>query len=715
MVVRPAARRDNRNMVIRESAEIGGRELTIEMGKLARQADGAVLLTYGETVVMVTAVGDRKPKNLPFLPLTCEYRENTYAGGRIPGGFFKREGRPTEAEILTSRMTDRPIRPLFPKGYRNETQVIGNVLSADPEILPDVLNITGASIALCCSPIPFTIPIAAVRVGLVGGEFIINPTRSQVAEGDLDLILASRREAVVMLEAGAKEVSEDQILDALEFAQPSIEALIDLQQRLYDQLQPEKRAFEPYEIDSAIEQAVKERVGVAVKETLGIADKIQQRNTLEDIRNEMLDALDEEEAENRDDYKESYYDLIKKITRTGVLEDRVRSDGRAFDEVREITCEVGVAPRVHGSALFTRGETQAFVTTTLGTALDSKKMENYGGEWWKKFMLHYNFPPFSVGEARFLRGPGRREIGHGALAERAVEPLLPSEDDFPYVLRVVSDIFESNGSSSMASICGATLSLMDAGVPISAPVAGIAMGLMKEGDVYAVLSDIAGEEDHHGDMDFKVAGTPRGITAMQMDIKATGLSREIFAEALEQAKKARMQILGKMREAIAEPRPETSRYAPRILSIKISVDRIRDIIGPGGRIIRGIQEDTGCRINVEDDGTVQIAATDVEAGQKALSIIEGLTQEAEVGKVYAGKVRSIKDFGAFVEILPGTDGLLHISEVADHHVDNVRDHVNEGDEIMVKVVNIDERDRIRLSMKALTEEEREKAGLKVGS
>ena len=702
-------------MVIRESVEIGGRELTVEMGKLARQADGAAVLTYGETIVMVTAVGDRRPKDMSFLPLTCEYRENTFAGGRIPGGFFKREGRPTEAEILTSRMTDRPIRPLFPKGYRHETQVIGNVLSAEPDIFPDVLSITGASIALYCSPIPFTIPIAAVRVGLVDGEFIINPTRTQVAEGDLDLILASRRDAVVMLEAGANEVSEAQILDALEFAQPTIEALIDLQQRIYDQLKPEKRPFVPYEIDSAIEDKVQERVGADIKAALGIADKIQQRNTLQDIRDEMLDALDEDEAADRDDYKESFYGLIKTITRTGVLTDRVRSDGRAFDEVREINCEVGVAPRVHGSALFTRGETQAFVTTTLGTSLDSKKMENYGGEWYKKFYLHYNFPPFSVGEARFLRGPGRREIGHGALAERAVAPLLPSEDDFPYVLRVVSDIFESNGSSSMASVCGATLSMMDAGVPISAPVAGIAMGLMKDGDTYAVLSDIAGEEDHHGDMDFKVAGTPRGITAMQMDIKATGLSREIFAEALEQAKEARMHILGKMREAIAEPRPETSRYAPRILAIKISVDRIRDIIGPGGRIIRGIQEDTGCRINVEDDGTVQIAATDVESGQKALAIIEGLTQEAEVGKVYAGKVRSIKDFGAFVEILPGTDGLLHISEVADHHVNDVRDHVNEGDEVMVKVVNIDERDRIRLSIKALTEEEREQTGQKVGS
>jgi len=680
----------------------------MEMGKLARQADGAVVITYGETIVMVTAVADRKPKDLPFLPLTCEYRENTFAGGRIPGGFFKREGRPTEAEILTSRMTDRPIRPLFPKGYRYETQVIGNVLSADPEIMPDVLSITGASTALYCSSIPFDIPIAAVRVGLVDGEFIINPTRTQIAEGDLDLILAARRDAVVMLEAGAKEVSEETILDALDFAQPSIEALIDLQQRIYDQLQPVKREFKPVEIDAAIVDKAEQLVGDKIKETLAIKDKITQRNTMDELRGSMIDGLDDEDAEDAGDFKEAFYGLIEKYTRSGVLDDRVRADGRAFDEIRPITCEVGVAPRAHGSALFTRGETQAFVTTTLGTAMDSKKMENYGGEWWKKFYLHYNFPPFSVGEARFLRGPGRREIGHGALAERAVEPLLPAEEDFPYVLRVVSDIFESNGSSSMASVCGATLSLMDAGVPITAPVAGIAMGLMKEGDNYAVLSDIAGEEDHYGDMDFKVAGTPRGITAMQMDIKVTGLSREIFAEALEQARQARMHILGEMRKAISEPREETSRYAPRILAIKIPVDRIRDIIGPGGRIIRGIQEDTGCRINVEDDGTVQIAATDVEAGQKALAIIEGLTAEAEIGKIYAGTVRSIKDFGAFIEILPGTDGLLHISEVSEQHVKDIREYVNEGDELFVKVINIDERDRIRLSLKAITEDEKAK-------
>jgi polyribonucleotide nucleotidyltransferase len=702
-------------MVIRESVEIGGRELTIEMGKLARQADGAAVITYGETIVMVTAVADRKPKDMPFLPLTCEYRENTFAGGRIPGGFFKREGRPTEAEILTSRMTDRPIRPLFPKGYRFETQVIGNVLSSDPEIMPDVLSITGASTALYCSPIAFNVPIAAVRVGLIGGELIINPTRSQIAESDLDLILAARREAVVMLEAGAREVSEDNILDALEFAQPSIVALIDLQQRIYDQLQPTKREFVPYEIDASIVEKVEQRLAGKVKETLSVRDKIAQRDAMDGLRASLIEGLDEEESAHADDFKEAFYGLVKEITRTSVLDERVRADGRAFNEIRPIECGVAVAPRVHGSALFQRGETQAFVTTTLGTVDDAKKMENYGGEWWKKFYLHYNFPPFSVGEARFLRGPGRREIGHGALAERAVEPVLPAEDEFPYVLRVVSDIFESNGSSSMASVCGATLSLMDAGVPISAPVAGIAMGLMKEGDNYAVLSDIAGEEDHNGDMDFKVAGTPRGITAMQMDIKATGLSRQIFGEALEQAREGRMHILGKMREAISEPRTETSRYAPRILTITIPVDRIRDIIGPGGRIIRGIQEDTGCRINVEDDGTVQIAATDVAAGEKALSIIEGLTAEAEIGRVYAGTVRSIKDFGAFVEILPGTDGLLHISEVAEQHVKDVRDYVNEGDNILVKVVKIDERDRIRLSLKAITDEERAQMELKVGS
>jgi polyribonucleotide nucleotidyltransferase len=694
-------------MYVRESAEIGGRELTIEMGKLARQADGAAVISYGETAVLVTAVMDRDPKDVPFLPLTVDYREYTYAGGRIPGGFFKREGRPTEREILTARMTDRPIRPLFPDGYSHETQVIGLVLSADGENRPDVHCITGASTALYCSQIPFTTPIAAVRVGLVDGELILNPTVEQLEESDLDLVIASRRDSVVMIEAGANEVSEEQILEAIEFAQPAINTLLDLQQRIYDQLKPAKFEFEAVGIEEAVLERTESAVGAAIQEALGVVDKIERRDALSKLKKDFLESLTDEEAEKRGEYSEAVYHLVKKYTREGVLRDGFRRDGRAFDQVRNIECEVGVSPRIHGSALFTRGETQAFVSTTLGTADDAKKVEHYEGESWKKFLLHYNFPPFSVGEARFMRGPGRREIGHGALAEKAIVPVLPDEEEFPYVIRTVSDILESNGSSSMATVCGATLSLMDAGVPIRAPVAGIAMGLMKEGDDVAVLSDIAGEEDHYGDMDLKVAGTPKGITALQMDIKVEGLSRQIFATALDQAKENRLGILRKMSEAIAAPRAEPSEHAPRIISIKVPVDRIRDIIGPGGRVIRGIQEDTGCRINVEDDGTVQIAATSSEAGNAARAIVEGLTAEAEVGKIYFGKVRSIKDFGAFIEILPGTDGLLHISEVADHHVKDVREYVSEGDELAVKVVNIDDRDRIRLSLKAMTPEERE--------
>lgn len=702
-------------MYVSESVEIGGRTLTIEMGKLARQADGAAVLTYGETAVLVTAVAAREPKDVPFLPLTVDYREYTYAGGRIPGGFFKREGRPTEREILTARMTDRPIRPLFPDGYCNETQVIGLVMSADGQNLPDVLCITGASTALYCSSIAFHTPIAAVRVGLVDGEFVINPSNSELEETELDLIIAGRRESVVMIEAGAEEVTEEQILEAIDVAQPAIDSLIDLQQRIYDQLQPKKRDIQLFEIDSALLERAEAEIGGALNEALGVSDKIERRDRMDEVKEQLLESLGEDEADRADDLKEAYYKLVKDHSRRVVLDESIRRDGRAFDEVREICCEVGVSPRVHGSALFTRGETQAFVTTTLGTADDAKKMEHYEGEWWKKFLLHYNFPPFSVGEVRFMRGPGRREIGHGALAERAIEPVLPGEEDFPYTIRTVSDILESNGSSSMATVCGATLALMDAGVPIKAPVAGIAMGLMKDGDKVAVLSDIAGEEDHYGDMDLKVAGTPKGITALQMDIKVEGLSREIFAQALEQAKQNRIEILRTMSGAISEPRAEPSEHAPRIISIKINVDRIRDVIGPGGRVIRGIQEDTGCRINVEDDGTVQIAATSQEAGAEARAIIEGLTAEAEVGKTYWGKVRSIKDFGAFVEILPGTDGLLHISEVADHHVKDVRDHVNEGDELLVKVVNIDDRDRIRLSLKALTDEEKQQAEVKAAA
>ena len=697
-------------MITREQIELDGQTIEFEIGKIARQADGAVVVSSGDTKVLVTAVMDRKPKAASFLPLTVDYRENAYAGGKIPGGFFKREGRPTEKEILTSRMIDRTIRPLFPKGYRYETQVIAMVLSADGENDPAILAKMGASMALFCSRIPFTTPFGAARVGIVDGEMVLNPTTEQMESSILDLIVAARRDAVMMIEAGAREVSEEQIVDALEFAQSRINSYIDLQDRVQGQLGIEKATFEVDELDSGLVERVDAEAGPAILEALGISDKIERRDRMSALKQEIRDQFAAEDEVIADDAKAAVGELIKRHTRTSALEKGVRADGRAFDEVRNIDCEVGYAARTHGSALFTRGETQAFVTCTLGTSDDARKIEQYEGEYWKKFMLHYNFPPFSVGEARFLRGPGRREIGHGNLAERAVEPVLPDEDDWPYVIRVVSDIFESNGSSSMASICGATLSMMDAGVPIRAPVAGIAMGLMKEGDSVAILSDIAGEEDHYGDMDFKVAGTPKGITALQMDIKVTGLSREIFTAALEQARANRMHILGKMRDALPAPRSETSRWAPRIISIKIPVDRIRDIIGPGGRIIRQMQEDTGCRINVEDDGTVMIASPDVEACDAAREMINDLTQEAEVGKIYKGKVRSIKDFGAFVEILPGTDGLLHISEVANHRVEDMREYVTEGQALVVKVVKIEAPNRIRLSLKAITDEERAEHG-----
>ncbi len=695
--------------IVRETIELGGITIEVEMGRIARQADGAVVVSCGDTKVLVTAVMARKPREASFLPLTVDYREWTYAGGKIPGGFFKREGRPSEKEILTCRMIDRTIRPLFPKGYRHETQVIGMVLSADGENDPGVLAKVGASFALNLSRIPFDTPFGAFRIGMIDGDYVLNPTSSQMEESRLDLVLAARRDAVMMVEAGAEEVSEDEIIGALEFVQPFIDTVIDVQEKLREQASIEKFEFVPDVLDPALVSRIEELAGGPISEALQVRDKIERRDRM----GEMKAAIKEQVAEDEElgpVVSEALGELIKRYTRKSALEDGVRFDGRAFDEVRPITCEVGYSPRAHGSALFTRGETQAFVTTTLGTSDDAKKVEEYNGEYWKRFLLHYNFPPFSVGEARFMRGPGRREIGHGNLAERALSPVIPPEDEWQYVIRTVSEIFESNGSSSMATICGGTLSLMDAGVPIRGPVAGVAMGLMKEGDTVAILSDIAGEEDHYGDMDFKVAGTPQGITALQMDIKVSGLSREIFETALNQARENRLHILRKMSEALSAPRPETSRWAPQIISLKIPVDRIRDIIGPGGRIIRQMQEETGCKINVEDDGTVQIASPDTDACDAARRMIEDLTQEAEVGRVYRGKVRSIKDFGAFVEILPGTDGLLHISEVSEQHVQDMREHVAEGDEIVVKVVKIEAPNRIRLSLKALTEEEKVAAG-----
>jgi len=697
-------------MIVQESIDLNGKTVHFEMGKVARQADGAVVVTCGDTKVLVTAVMDPKPKEASFLPLTVDYREWSFAGGRIPGGFFKREGRPSEKEILTCRMIDRSIRPLFPKGFRHETQVIGWVMSADRENDPAILAKLGASVALYCSPIPFTTPFAAFRVGLDDEGYSINPTMEQIEGSRLNMILAARRDAVMMVEAGADQVSEDEVIGALEFVQPFVESFIDMQERVLEQLGTVKREFVPTQIDADLVARVDELGGDRIREALRIADKIERRDAMSVIKGELKAAVTEENEAWAGAAGDAIGELVKRATRHSALNEGVRFDGRAFDEVRPITAEVSYAPRVHGSALFTRGETQALVSTTLGTGDDAKKVEEYHSETWKRFMLHYNFPPFSVGEARFMRGPGRREIGHGSLAERAILPVLPGEDEWPYVIRVVSDIFESNGSSSMASICGGILSLMDAGVPIKAPVAGVAMGLMKEGDKVAVLSDIAGEEDHYGDMDFKVAGTPKGITALQMDIKVSGLSREIFEKALGQARENRMHILRKMSEALDAPRAIMSQWAPQIVTVQIPVDRIRDIIGPGGRIIRAMQDETGCKISVEDDGSVQIASPDAEACEAAKRRIQDLTAEAEIGKVYRGKVRSIKDFGAFVEILPGTDGLLHISEVADHHVENMREHVEEGQEITVKVVKIEAPNRVRLSLKALTDEERGSVG-----
>jgi polyribonucleotide nucleotidyltransferase len=697
-------------MMVRESLDLNGKSIEFEMGKVARQADGAVVVSCGDTKVLVTAVMDPKPKDASFLPLTVDYREWAFAGGKIPGGFFKREGRPSEKEILTSRMIDRSIRPLFPKGFRHETQVIGWVLSADGVNDPAVLAKLGASMALYCSRIPFTTPFAAFRVGLDEGGYKINPTSEELEGSKLNMILSARRDAVMMVEAGAEEVTEDEVIGGLEFVQPFVNAFIELQERVLQQLGTTKREFVEPVMDADLVARVDELGGDRIREALKVRDKIERRDAMSVIKGELKEAVT---AENEDWAKQAgdaIGELVKRATRHGALNEGVRFDGRAFDEVREITAEVGYAPRVHGSSLFTRGETQAFVTVTLGTGDDARKVEEYHSETWKRFMLHYNFPPFSVGEARFMRGPGRREIGHGNLAERAITPVLPGEEDWPYVIRIVSDIFESNGSSSMASICGGILSLMDAGVPIKAPVAGVAMGLMKEGEKVAILSDIAGEEDHYGDMDFKVAGTPKGITALQMDIKVSGLSREIFENALNQARENRLHILKKMSEALSAPRDTTSQWAPQIVSVQISVDRIRDIIGPGGRIIRAMQDETGCKISVEDDGTVQIASPDAEACEAAKRRIQDLTAEAELNKVYRGKVRSIKDFGAFVEILPGTDGLLHISEVADHHVEDMREHVEEGQEIIVKVVKIEAPNRVRLSVKALTDEDRASVG-----
>jgi len=683
---------------------LGRQTLSIETGRLAKQADGAVLVRSGDTVVLVTACAAQAAREgIDFLPLTVDYREYTYASGRIPGGFFKREGKPSEKEVLTSRFIDRPIRPLFPSGWRHETQVIALVLSADTENDSDVLAITGASAALALSSIPFTRTIAGVRVGLVDGEFLINPTFEQRRASRLDLIVAGSKDAIVMVEAGAKEVSEEEILKALDLAHDAIREIIAGIEALAKDAGKTKREFVKTEIDPAFVREVEQKAYGPLSAAMQIKDKLENYGSVDKALADLLASYPEDDQVARANAKHIFKGLKEKVMKDEALERGRRLDGRKFDEIRPITIEVGVLPRAHGSTVFTRGETQALVTATLGTAEDQQKIELVDGESWKRFMLHYNFPPFSVGEVQFLRGPGRREIGHGALAERALAPMVPAEEQFPYTIRVVSDILESNGSSSMASVCGGSISMMDAGVPLKAPVAGVAMGLMMDehSGKYAVLSDIAGAEDHYGDMDFKVAGSAEGITALQMDIKVAGITAEIMRKALEQARQGRLFILEKMNAAIQTGRADVSTYAPRIVTIRIPVDKIRDVIGPGGKMIRSIIERTGVKIDVEDDGRVNVASADEASARKAIGIIQELTATPELNKTYMGKVQRITDFGAFVEIMPGLDGLLHVSEIAHYRVKDVRDELKEGEQVMVKVINIDPSGKIRLSRKAL--------------
>jgi polyribonucleotide nucleotidyltransferase len=692
------------------SIEFGNRPLTIETGKVAKQADGAVTVRYGDTVVLVTATADRREKaGINFLPLTVDYRENTYAAGKIPGGFFKREGRPNEKETLTSRLIDRPIRPLFPKGWSYETQVVALVLSADLANDPDVLAVTGASTALHLSDIPFTTPIGAVRVGLIDGRHVLNPTYAEMESSRLDLVVVGSATEVIMVEAGASEVSESEMLEAIWFGQENCKALVALQEEMRQQVGRPKRQAKPRELDADLYRAIESACGERLFEALKIPVKIDSYRAVAAILEDQLKAIPEDQPRRREEVAAVFQELHKTIARRELLQARRRFDGRRADQLRPVTCEVGVLPRTHGSALFTRGETQALVTCTLGTSEDAQRLDWLEGESEKRFMLHYNFPPFSVGEVKFLRGPGRREIGHGALAERALLPLMPDEDEFPYTIRLVSDILESNGSSSMASICGGSLCLMDAGAPLRSAVAGAAMGLVKDQNGYVILTDIAGVEDHYGDMDFKVAGTREGITALQMDIKIQGISKAIMGEALAQARTARMAILDVMDSTLARPRPNISSFAPRIFTIRINKDKIREVIGPGGKMIRSIIERTGCKIDVEDDGKINIASVDEASALKAIEIIKEITAEAELGKTYLGKVTRIVNFGAFVEILPGMEGLLHISELAEHRVKEVKDEIREGEEIQVKVIEVDG-DRVRLSRKALLREKREAAG-----
>jgi polyribonucleotide nucleotidyltransferase len=698
---------------LKESIRVGDHDLSVEVGRVAKQADGSCVISYGDTMVLCAAVGANAPREgIDFFPLTIEYRESNYAAGRIPGNYFRREGRPNEKEVLTCRMIDRPCRPLFTEGYRNETQVVTTVISADLDNNPDVIAITGASCALYLSDIPFPNPIAGVRIGLIDGRYIVNPTYDETRESRLNLIVAGTEEAINMVEAGAQEVSEEIMVEALMLAHKEINRLCRWQKELYKALAIEKRPVEPKplneEMIGEIERNYAERLRAALDTTN--QEKRASYAAVDALKKEVVESYPEDQPESRMMAKKSFDHLKEKIFRDDILNHRRRPDGRRFSEIRPITCEVGWLPRAHGSALFTRGETQAMVTTTLGTKEDEQFMDDLEkGEVKRRFLLHYNFPHYSVGEVGRFGSSSRREIGHGALARRALEGVLPDDTTFPYTLRIVSDITESNGSSSMATVCGGSMSMLDAGVPLKAPVAGVAMGLVMEGNKYAILSDIAGAEDHYGDMDFKVAGTNEGITALQMDIKIAGVNAQIMAEALAQAKKGRLHILDAMTQTLSQARAEISPFAPRIIKIKINPDKIRDVIGPGGKVIRALVEETGAKIDVEDDGTVSIATADSAAAEAAVARIRGLTAEAEIGATYVGTVSRIVDFGAFVEIFPGTDGLLHISEIADRRIRDVRDELKEGQQIMVKCIGKDG-NKIKLSRKAILKEEQRQAG-----
>ncbi len=698
--------------ILRKSIQVGGRALTLETGRMAKQASGAVFCTYGDTAVLVTAVGAKEPKDgVDFFPLTVDYEEKLYAAGKIPGGFLKREGKASEKAILCSRLIDRPIRPLFPKGYRNDVQVVATVLSVDMDNTPDVLAMVGASAALHLSQIPFMGPIAGVVVGLVDGEFVINPNQEQEEKSIMHLTVAGTADAVMMVEAGAQEVPEMTILDAIMFGHEEIKKIVAAieefrTEALALELAKEKVMPELKVIPEEIEAAVKEYAYENLQEAIRIKEKHARDAAAEAVKEEAVQHLLEQFPEEEENLRNALDGLMKYIVRRLITVDKIRPDGREMTEVRPITCEVDILPRPHGSALFTRGQTQILSSVTLGAAREEQILDGLDNESSKRYIHHYNFPPYSVGEARPMRGPGRREIGHGALAERALEPVIPSDEEFPYTIRVVSEALESNGSTSMGSVCGSTMSLMAAGVPIKRPVSGVAMGLIREENEFSVLTDLQGLEDALGDMDFKVAGTTEGVTAIQMDIKIAGINRAILEQALKQAHDGRMFILGKMLEAIPEPRKELSKYAPRVITMMINPDKIRDVIGPGGKVIKKIVEDTGVKIDIEDDGRVMIMSNDGEASAKAVKIIEDLTKEVEVGEVYLGKVVRITDFGAFVEVLPGKDGLVHISQLALERVNKVEDVVKVGDEIMVKCIEIDKQGRVNLSRKVLLKEQK---------